>query len=147
MILPNLYEIHENAETSAKKAHFLARPREHQWFLRNSIGLGGQLSPQNANFHEIMIFAENDENHENHNDSKKIMKSHDFTVILHFWAMRDPQIPMEFLREYWGFRAPGRKSWFYLPKHQKPADSPHNGEISWKYKWFHEIHDFSWVGV
>ena len=49
---------------------------------------------------KIMIFAENDGNHENDNNFKKIMKFHVFTVILHFWAMRDPQIPMEFLREY-----------------------------------------------
>ena len=64
------------------------------------------------------------ENHENHHNFKKIMKFHHFTVILHFWAMRDPQIPMEFLREYWDSRAPGRKSWFYPPKHQKAANSP-----------------------
>ena len=49
---------------------------------------------------EIMIFAEKLEFDENHNDSKEIIKFHVFTVILHFWAMRDPQIPMEFLREY-----------------------------------------------
>ena len=47
----NFMKFMKNAEITAKKAHFLARPRKHQWFLRNSIGLGGQLSARNANFH------------------------------------------------------------------------------------------------
>ena len=49
---------------------------------------------------KIMILLKMMENHENHHDFKEIMIFHVFTVILHFWAMRDPQIPMEFLREY-----------------------------------------------
>ena len=49
---------------------------------------------------EIMIFGEIYGIHENHHIFKIIMKFHGFTVILHFWAPRDPQIPMEFLREY-----------------------------------------------